>query len=34
MELRTALCILSLLFLLGVVITRFLPETKGQALPE
>jgi MFS family permease len=34
MELRTALCLLSVLFLLGVVIVRFLPETKGQALPE
>ena len=34
MELRLALTLLGLLFLLGIVIIQFLPETKGQPLPE
>jgi len=34
MELRLAISLLGLLFLLGLVVVRFLPETKGQALPE
>lgn len=32
--LQLAVCLLALLFLLGVVIMLFLPETKGQELPE
>ena len=34
MELRDAVSLLSLLFLVGVLIVYFLPETKDQALPE
>jgi MFS family permease len=34
MELPTAISILGCLFLLGLVILTFLPETKGQDLPE
>lgn len=34
MELHTAITLLSLVFVLGVVITLFLPETKDQPLPE
>jgi len=34
MELRQALSLLGLLFLLGIVILQFLPETKGRPLPE
>jgi MFS family permease len=34
MELRLALSLLGLLFLLGIVVIQFLPETKGQPLPE
>jgi MFS family permease len=34
MELRTAISLLSLLFLLGLVVIYFMPETKGQGLPE
>jgi MFS family permease len=34
MELRTALSLLSLLFLLGLIVVHFLPETKDQPLPE
>ena len=34
MELRLALTLLGLLFLLGIVIIQFLPETKGQPLPD
>ncbi len=34
MDLRLALSLLALLFLLGVVVMLFLPETKGRPLPE
>ncbi|MEP6669081.1 MAG: MFS transporter [Chthoniobacter sp.] len=34
MELRTAISLMSLLFLFGLVFICFLPETKGQPLPE
>jgi len=34
MDLRAAICLLSLLFLVGLVFVWFLPETKGQPLPE
>jgi len=34
MELRLALTLMGVLFLLGIVIIQFLPETKGQPLPE
>jgi MFS family permease len=34
MELHTAITILSSVFLIGIVITLFLPETKDQPLPE
>lgn len=34
LDLRIAVCLLALLFLVGVVIVLFLPETKGQELPE
>ena len=34
MDLRAAISFLGLLFLLGVVVMFFLPETKGQELPE
>lgn len=34
MELRTAISLLGLLFLLGLVVIAFLPETKDQPLPE
>jgi hypothetical protein len=34
MELRAALSILGLLFLLGLIVISFLPETKDQPLPE
>ncbi len=34
LDLRTAITCLSSLFLLGLVFLRFLPETKGQDLPE
>jgi MFS family permease len=34
MELRLALSLLGVLFLLGMVIIQFMPETKGQPLPE
>ncbi|HEY3863416.1 MAG TPA: MFS transporter [Verrucomicrobiae bacterium] len=33
-DLRVALSLLGLLFLLGIVIIQFLPETKGRPLPE
>jgi hypothetical protein len=33
-DLRSAVCLLSLLFLLGVVVICFMPETKGRPLPE
>jgi len=33
MDLRLAVCLLSLLFLVGLLILAFLPETKGQPLP-
>ena len=33
-SLQTAITLLGCLFLVGVVILRFLPETKGQELPE
>jgi hypothetical protein len=34
MDLRFAVCMLSLLFLAGLVVLCFLPETKGRPLPE
>jgi MFS family permease len=34
MDLRLAVTLLALLFLLGLVVLKFLPETKGQPLPE
>jgi hypothetical protein len=34
MDLRLAVTLLGLLFSLGLIIILFLPETKGQALPE
>ncbi|HXT58001.1 MAG TPA: MFS transporter [Pirellulales bacterium] len=34
MDLRMAVCLLSLLFLAGLVVLCFLPETKGRPLPE
>jgi MFS family permease len=34
MDLRMAISFLSLLFLLGLIVIYFLPETKGQPLPE
>jgi MFS family permease len=34
MELRTAISLMATLFLAGVVIVSFMPETKGQPLPE
>ncbi len=34
MDLRSAVCLLSLLFGLGLVVLIFLPETKGKPLPE
>ena len=34
MDLRLAVCLLSLLFLLGLVFVWLLPETKHQPLPE
>jgi hypothetical protein len=34
MELRTAIAMMGALFALGIVFIAFLPETKGQALPE
>lgn len=34
MDLRMAVSLLGLLFLLGVVVLAFMPETKGKALPE
>jgi MFS family permease len=34
MDLRMAVCLLSLLFLVGLVVLCFLPETKGRPLPE
>ncbi len=34
LDLRSAVCLLSLLFSLGLVILWFLPETKGRELPE
>src|SRR5208283_4189583 len=34
MDLRLAVCLLSQLFPLGLVFVFFLPETKGQPLPE
>jgi MFS family permease len=34
LSLHGALCILALLYLLGVVVVRFLPETKGEKLDE
>ena len=34
MELRTAISILGLLFLLGLIVISFMPETKDQPLPE
>jgi hypothetical protein len=34
LDLRVAICLLALLFLVGLVIVRFLPETKDQPLPE
>ena len=34
MDLRLAITLLGLLFLLGLVVVRFLPETKDQPLPE
>lgn len=34
MDLRMAVCLLSSLFLVGLVVLCFLPETKGRALPE
>jgi MFS family permease len=34
MELRLALSLLGVLFLIGVVLIQFMPETKGQPLPE
>lgn len=33
-DLRFAICMLGLLFLLGILIVLFMPETKGQELPE
>jgi MFS family permease len=33
-DLRTALSVMAVLFLLGLVLIAFLPETKGQPLPE
>ena len=33
-DLRLAVCLLSLLFSLGLVLLVFLPETKGRPLPE
>ena len=34
LDLRLAVCLLSLLFLVGLVIVWFLPETRGQTLPD
>jgi hypothetical protein len=34
MDLRLAVCLLSLLFLAGLAVLCFLPETKGRPLPE
>ncbi len=34
MELRLAVTLLALLFLLGLVVLKFLPETKGEPLPD
>ena len=34
MELRQALSLSGVLFLLGIIIIQFMPETKGQPLPE
>jgi hypothetical protein len=34
MELRTAIAMMSALFVLGLVFIAFLPETKDQPLPE
>jgi MFS family permease len=34
LDLQMAVCLLSLLFVLGIVLLLFLPETKGQPLPE
>jgi len=34
MDLRLAVTLLALIFLLGLVVLKFLPETKGQPLPE
>ena len=34
LDLRKAVCMLSLLFLVGLVLLIFLPETKGKPLPE
>ncbi|HEX4149517.1 MAG TPA: MFS transporter, partial [Pirellulales bacterium] len=33
-DLRSAVCLLSLLFLVGVIVICFMPETKGRPLPE
>lgn len=34
MDLRTAITLLSSLYVLGLILIRFMPETKGQPLPE
>ena len=34
MDLRAAISLLGFLFLLGLIVIHFLPETKGQPLPE
>jgi hypothetical protein len=34
MDLRAAISLLAFLFLLGLIVIRFLPETKDQPLPE
>ena len=34
LDIRQALCILATTFLLGLLVVAFLPETKGQELPE
>jgi MFS family permease len=34
LDLRSAVCLLSLLFLFGVIVVLFMPETKGRPLPE
>jgi MFS family permease len=34
MDFRAALCLLALLFLMGIAVVKYLPETKDQPLPE